>query len=96
MTTRENMFYNIKEEIKEVTKNNEEVFVITLGARVYCKYHIEICGKAASMKEAEAIVKEFESKYQKELDENKLVLAYLWAPTAYTPSSLVSNMAFQR
>ena len=94
--TRTELFNNIKADIQEVTKNNEEVYTIVLMARVYRKYHTEICGKASSMKEAEAIIKSFKEKYGEVLNENFFKISYLWSNTVYTPSSLVSNMAFQR
>lgn len=93
---RTKLFNNIKADIQETTKNNEEVYTIILMARVYRKYHTEICGKASSIKEAEAIIKQFKEKYATELNKNFLKISYLWANTAHTPSSLVSNMAYQR
>lgn len=94
--TRTELFNTIKADIQETTKNNEEVYTIVLMARVYRKYHTAICGKASSMKEAEAIVENFKEKYGEVLNENFFKVSYLWANTAHTPSSLVSNMAFQR
>lgn len=94
--TRTELFNTIKADIQETTKNNEEVYTIVLMAKVYRKYHTEICGKASSMKEAEAIIKNFAEKYGEVLNENFFKISYLWANTAHTPSSLVSNMAFQR
>lgn len=93
---RTNLFNSIKEDIQTSTKNNEEIYTIVLMARVYRKYHTEICGKASSMKEAEAIIKNFKEKYATELNDNFFKISYLWANTAHTPSSLANNIAFQR
>lgn len=94
--TRTELFNIIKKDIQESTKNNEEVYTIILLIKVYKEYQMEICGKAASIKEAEEIVRNFEKKYDKVLNENFFEISYLWANTAHTPSSLVSNMALQR
>ena len=98
--TKKEVFNKIKSTIENIAQNIEITnnnFVVIVGCRGDYKYQRDYVEKIlyCSYDQAETIVRKTEEECKDVLSNNRnLYLTYLYVPTAYTKSSLVSNAVY--